>query len=70
MINEESPLTRMQIAIRFEQISEISISMLHTPSQTFTVYLKSALHANHEYLRVVAHGLYAQIILTLRVKSQ
>lgn len=55
----------MQIAIGLDQISEISISMLHTFAALFTVYLKSTLHANHEYL-IVVHELFAQIILTSR----
>lgn len=53
MITEESPLTRVQIAIGHDQISEISISMLRAFAALFTVYLKLTLHANHEYLIAV-----------------
>lgn len=40
MINEESPLTRVQIVIGFNQISEISISMLHAFAALFTDLFK------------------------------
>jgi len=66
MITEESPLTRVQIAIGLDQISEISISMLHAFAALFTVYLKSTLHANHEYLTII-HKSSTRIILTLQV---
>lgn len=59
MITEERPLTRVQIAIGHDQISEISISMLHAFAALFTVYLKLTLHANHEYL-IAVYKLFAR----------
>lgn len=61
MITEESPLTRVQIAIGHDQISEISISMLRAFAALFTVYLKSTLHANHKYLIAVQKFVRAKL---------